>query len=424
MFKNILNTFGTRALTAVVNLLIAIILSQILGPAGKGQQGLIITTITFILVFSNLVGGATLVFLAPRKDHSQLLLPSYSWTILISLLAAPILLILKLVESNFIVHVCILAALNSFTAIHTSMLIGKEKIKRANLVALIQPMLIILSLVLFFLILKWESIWAYILSLYISFCISLIISYMFLIRIVGTIMIRSLEDYMRIMGEMFRYGIYNQIAHITQMLSFRMSYYVLNSYHGEGAVGIYSNGISLAESIWLIAKSISLVQYARISNTDDRNYSQRLTVQLSKASIALSLLILIPLIFLPSGVYSFIFGAGFGDVRTVIWALAAGVLIYNLSILLGHYFSGTGRYHINAIASSAGLVVSVLLFFLLIPDYGITGAGLATSISYLFTSIILLVFFVRDNPGNFLKSLSCKGEMAVIKKELKGIFRA
>ena len=64
------------------------------------------------------------------------------------------------------------------------------------------------------------------------------------------------------------------------MLSFRMSFYVLNRFHGEGAVGIYSNGISL-------------VQYARISNTEDRDYSQKLTVQLSKASTVLSLFIVV-----------------------------------------------------------------------------------------------------------------------------------
>ena len=424
MFKNILNTFGTRALSAIINLLIAIVLSQTLGPAGKGQQGLIITTITFILVFSNLVGGATLVYLVPRREHSQLLLPSYSWTIIMSLLAAPVLSYFNLLEARYVIHVCILAALNSFAAIHTSVLIGKERIKLANLVALIQPLVIILSLAVFFFFLEWKSIWAYILSLYISFCINLIISYILVIKVLGSIELKSFSNYIQVMGEMFRYGFYNQVAHITQMLSFRVSYYFLDAYHGEAAVGIYSNGISLAESVWLIAKSISLVQYARISNTDDRKYSQRLTMQLAKASMLISIILLVPLLLLPSGFYSFIFGEGFSEVRLVIWALAIGVVIYNFSILLGHYFSGTGRYHINAIASSLGLIVSLVLYVSLIPEHSIAGAGIATSISYLFTTIILLVFFIRDDTGNFLSSLSFKGDIESLRREIKGIFKA
>jgi O-antigen/teichoic acid export membrane protein len=423
MFKNILNTFGTRALSAVINLLIAIVLSQFLGPAGKGQQGLIITTITFILVFSNLVGGATLVYLVPRREHSQLLLPSYSWTIIMSLLAVPILSYFNLVEGRYVIHVCILAALNSFAAIHTSVLIGKERIKLANLVALLQPLVIILSLAVFFFVLDWKSIWAYIFALYISFCITLIISYFLVVKELGSMRVKSFSDYVQVMGEMFRYGFYNQVAHITQMLSFRVSYYFLDAYHGEAAVGVYSNGISLAESLWLIAKSISLVQYARISNTSDRKYAQRLTMQLSKASMLISIIFLVPLLLLPSGFYSFIFGEGFSDVRLVIWALAPGVVIYNFSILLGHYFSGTGRYHINAIASTLGLVVSLILYFAMIPAYSITGAGIATSISYLFTTLVLLVFFIRDDAGNFISTLSFRGDLESIRREIRGLFK-
>jgi len=105
---------------------------------------------------------------------------------------------------------------------------------------------------------------------------------------------------------MIRYGIMNQVAHITQMLSFRLSYYVLDHYHGEAAVGVYSNGISLAESIWMISKSISLVQYARISNTRERSEAAKLTVRLIKFSVAASLIILIPLMLVPSSFYTFL----------------------------------------------------------------------------------------------------------------------
>lgn len=417
MFRNILNTFGTRSLSAIINLLTAILLSQFLGPEGKGQQGLIITTITFIIVFSNLVGGATLVFLAPRQDHSRLLLPSYSWTVIISLLSLPVLMVFHLLDQDFILHVCLLSALNSFTTIHTSLLIGKEKIRMANRIGLIQPMVIILSLAFYFFILEWKDIQAYIISLYISFIISLVISYIYVIRLIGPIVFGSFSGYLSMMGEMFRYGILNQVAHITQMLSFRMSFYILNRFHGEAAVGVYSNGISLAESIWLIAKSISLVQYARISNTDDRNKSQLLTLQLIKASLFLSLVLLIPLLILPAGFYGFIFGEGFTGVRSVIWSLAAGVLIYNISILLGHYFSGTGRYHINALASAAGMIISVILFFTLIPAYSVTGAGYATSLSYLFTTCVLLFFFIKDNPGNFKSALKEKGDLLKLREK-------
>lgn len=423
MFGKILNTFGARALSAVINLLIAIILSQYLGPAGKGIQSLIITTITFVLVFANLVGGATLVYLVPRYAPSLLILPSYLWTILVSMVSYFVLLLFPVVEEAFILHICVLSTLNSFVAINTSILIGREKISTSNLISLIQPFILIISLLIFFTIKDEPGILDYIYSLYFSFGLSVLVSFAYYNKYCGRISLHSLKEYRQIAIEMARYGILNQVAHITQMLSFRLSYYVLDHYHGEAAVGVYSNGISLAESIWLIAKSISMVQYARIANIDDRIEAAKLTVRLIKFSLAASLIILIPLMLLPSSFYVFIFGDGFSGTRMVIWTLSVGVLVYNFSILTGHYFSGTGRYQVNAIASSLGLVASVILYFTLIPKFSLAGAGWATSISYLITTIILMTLFNKENKYWYKDLMPSRGDIAQIRAELINIMQ-
>ena len=164
MINKILSTFGTRSISALVNLLIAVALSQYLGPAGKGQQGLIITTIAMILVFSNLVGGATLVYLVPRYPYSRLIIPSYLWGIIISCLSYPVLIVISVIPTEFILHVCILSAVNSFASINTTLLIGREKINMANLVSILQPLLIIICLVICFAFLGMQTIEAYIIA--------------------------------------------------------------------------------------------------------------------------------------------------------------------------------------------------------------------------------------------------------------------
>ena len=397
MFRKILNTFGAKAISAVINLLIAVLLSQYLGPEGKGVQSLIITTITFVLVFANLVGGATLVYLVPRNLPSLLVLPSYAWTLLTALISYFILLLFPIVDQAFILHICLLSVLNSVTSVNTSVLTGKEKISQANLVGLLQPLILVISLFTIFTLADKPEIRDYILSLYISFGIPALLSLIYYRKYCGRVSIHSLAEYRMIIHEMIHFGILNQVAHITQMLSFRLSFYVLNRYHGESVVGVYSNGISLAESIWLVSKSISLVQYARISNTEDRKEAALLTVRMIKFSLIASLLLLIPLMVLPAAFYTWIFGEGFEQTRTVIWSLAFGVIIYNFSILTGHYFSGTGRYQVNALSSSLGLFASIILYFGLIPVYGLAGAGWATSLSYFVTTIILMSLFNREN---------------------------
>ena len=73
MFKKILNTFGTKIVAAALNFLIAIIISQTLGDTGSGTQSLVVATIAFSLIFSEIVCGASIIYLAPRHSFKKIL---------------------------------------------------------------------------------------------------------------------------------------------------------------------------------------------------------------------------------------------------------------------------------------------------------------------------------------------------------------
>lgn len=397
MISKIINTFGTRLSAAIINLLVIILISQFLGSFGKGQQGLIIASITYILVFSNIVGGGTLVYLLPRYGHSLLILPSYIWSVLMSAGFYFLLFITHLVDLEFVIHICILSIISSFISINSNVLIAKEKIKTANLIGIIQPITLIMFILFFFLIMLDASIQSYILSLYFSFGITLVLSFILVLKHEGKISIQPLSNYFKPITVMFKLGVLNQLSHIFQLLSFRMSFYWLAQIYSETEVGIYSIGTSLVESVWLISRSISLVQYARISNVNDKNYAQGLTLKLGKISFLISFVLLLPFVFLPSSFYEFVFGNGFGEVSSVVRTLVPGVLFLNLNIIISHYFSGTGKYHINSISSFMGFLVALILFNWLIPVYGIIGAGLASSISYIFTTVVVVAFYKRES---------------------------
>lgn len=417
MLNKILNTFGTRLLSAALNLLITIIISRFLGPEGKGEQGIIIATIAYILVFANLMGGSAIVYLVPRFSSSLIVLPAYLWSVITAVAFYLALQFSSLVDGAMVFHIALLSVISAFTAINSSVLVGKEKISASNLVAFIQPLVITLSLVLFFFLLEKNTIHSYILSLYISFGIGFIVSLIYYFRVTGKFHFEPPGEYRVIVRHLFRYGLLNQLAHIFQLLSFRMSYYWLEQTYSSAEVGVYSNGTSLVESIWLISRSISLVQYARIANTTDRHYSQKLTLQLTYAGMIVSFFGLLALALLPPQVYTAIYGEGFGEVGSVIRSLAPGVLLFNIALIIGHYFSGTGKYHVNTIASFAGMAAAVIAFNFMIPAYGITGAGWATSISYLITTIIVVWFFKNEAVVGFREAIPGRGE-------IKALFRS
>ncbi len=408
-------------MSAVFQLLIAIIISNVLGPEGKGQQGLILATTAYIIVFANLMGGGAIIYLVPRFSYYLIMIPAYIWAVLTASAAFLILQFSDLIDQQFTIHVSLLALINTFTYVNSTILVGKEKIRTSNLVAFIQPLITMLSLLAFYFIYGKQNIDYYILALYISFGISFFVSMYFLLKSAEKFRFADFSNYSKVTVQLVRYGILNQLAHIFQLFSFRMSYYFLESIYSEAEVGVYSNGTSIVESIWLISRSISLVQYARIANTEDRAYSQKLTISLTKAGMILSFVLLAILVLLPADFWVLIYGKGFEEVGLVIRSLAPGVLFFNLALIVGHYFSGTGQYHVNTISSFAGLVVSAILFYLMIPLYGISGAGFATSISYTLTSVVVMIYFMQQSKLGIKSFLPEKQDFRDFKRMIQDI---
>lgn len=401
MFSKIVKTFGVKLSSAIINFLIAVVISQFLGAGGKGEQGIIITTITLILLFSNIVGGASLVYLTPRLNIKKILILSYLWTTLTSIAFIFVLFMFPLAEGKYIIHIVILSAINSFTAINASVLLGKENIKANNLISFFQTLITILALLFFFLMLHHSTVFSYIYSLYIAYIISLLLSFIYLFPYFRKKTEIAEDTYSNAIAMLFRYGFVNQLSHITQLLSFRVSYYFLDNYFGYKSVGIYSNGVSIIESVWMISGSVALVQYSKIANTNDSNSNRKLTTELLRISLLVTFLVLIPLVLLPSSFYSFIFGKDFYDINRIIWCLAPGILVYVNALILGHYFSGNGKYHINTIGSTIGLTVTFILALILIPEYGYLGSAVTATCSYFATSLFIILYFCISTKTKF-----------------------
>ena len=423
MFKKILNTFGTKILAAALNLLIAIIISQTLGDTGSGTQSLILTSITFILIFSEIVCGASIVYLAPRHSFKKILVASVIWSGLIAIVMGfCIRLFYPKLDQDLVLHVAILSFISSLSNINFRLLVGKEEIQKANYNTLLQPVLLTLTLVVYYIILKRTDIYGYVIGLYAAYFGTFLLGVWMLRKDYAQLPHDKDRAYGPVLKDLFKYGFLNQTGHFVQFFNLRLSYYLLDSYIGRGQVGVFSRSVSLAEAIWIISNSIALVQYARIANADDRAYSQKLTLDLSKICLVISAVAVIVLALLPSQVYTFVFGPDFGEMAGIIRILAPGVLFYCIFLILGHYYSGIGRYQMNTFAALCGLAATCILGFTLIPRYDVTGAAITSAVSYTVNAIFLFVFFLKESHFKGKDFILRKSEVQNYIAELKQQF--
>jgi O-antigen/teichoic acid export membrane protein len=401
MVRKILGNFGVRLLSAIVNLMIAVVVSQYLGATGKGEQSLVLTIIAIVTIFDNMVGGASIVYLANKLRIRELFFAAYLWTIMVSVVSYFILLYVELVPAKFIVSVLILSAIYSIVSIHSSVLLGKENLKSFNLLSFLVPVLTLTTLIVQF-TLNWNrTAEAYVYALYLSYGVTFLISILFIATHVRKDADFQLSNTWSTFKSLFFYGFQNQLAHVFQLLSFRISYFFLERDCGEAEVGIYSNAVSVIESIWMISTSISLWQYAKISNSTDVNYTKNITEQLTKYGLLTAFVALFVLLLIPSAFYSWLFGKEFHGLNELMFYLAPGIWVFNYALIIGHYFSGHGKYYVNAIASGIGFVVTCIAAYYFIPTFKIQGAAITASLSYFVTSLVVILYF-RKEGANFV----------------------
>lgn len=399
MVAKIISTFFTRFFIAASNLIIAILLSHFIGAAGRGEQSLIITLVSFILIIAGIIGSASISYLVPRRPFITLIIPAYLWVLLVTVACFVFLPVLNLIPAQYVTDVCLLSLMLSVLNIHTAVLVAHQRINAANLPGFIQSLVIVLMLVLYFAVLNDRSIRSYIVALYCGYGLALVVSTMMIRKYFKGSGRLSAGDWFLTAQKLALLGLYNQVALFTQLLSFRISYYILNAHFGSTEVGVYSNAVSIAESVWLIGRSIGTVQHSKIVNSTDKGESIRLTTRLNRINLAVSVLVIAVMACIPGSWYGFIFGREFTQINRIIWTLGPGIVCFGIVLVLGYYFSSTGRHLVNAISSTAGLAVTLLLGFIVIPRWGSYGAGVTASVSYGITAIVVAYFYWREKHG-------------------------
>jgi O-antigen/teichoic acid export membrane protein len=400
MLKNLLNTFATRMLSALAAFALVVLSTQHLGAEGRGYVGLMITSIANVLLLNGFIGGAALVYLLPRHKSKiyfrRLTGLAYFWILMLSAAMTAFFYFTDMAPQEQAPHIFLLGILLSAVTANGYLLVAMEQISLYNLTALLQVAVQILVFAAAVLFNDKVSPLHFIGCLYAGYGLSFLFSSAHLWRIYKRCPdMAETVSWRLLFIEVGRYGFLSQLGNVIQYLNYRMSYYVLHSQHNLADIGLYDVGIRIAEAVWMISNSISTVLYSRIANLGDNDISRRLALILAKLSMCATLAAVLVISFMPVSFFTVIFGAEFGQVRSIIRLLGPGIVIFGFTIVVSHYFAGTGRYLLNTLAALIGLLFTVAGNYFLVPRLGLAGAGWTASISYFFTGLFIIILFVK-----------------------------
>ncbi len=211
----------------------------------------------------------------------------------------------------------------------------------------------------------------------------------------------SFTGYSKIsMDRILRYNLASTALILLTASLYHTDIILLRVLTGSTETGIYKASLQIAEFLWFAPTAIHAVFVHSTSELWENGQIQRITELASIATrytLLLSLLLAIGLGALADSLIPIYFGSEFNRSIGPLLILLPGVIGFAVAKPIYAIGQGNGRLRALILATGIASLINLVLNAVLIPKYGIFGAGVSTSISYL--SMIFLHIMSAQEIG-------------------------
>ena len=190
------------------------------------------------------------------------------------------------------------------------------------------------------------------------------------------------------------YGIKSHGLLLINFLNYRIDILLLKHFSNDTAVGFYSLAVGMAELMWLVPNATVAPLFSGVAASEAADRSM-ITMRTVRWSLLFLSALSVGGIFLGRPFIHLLYGAAFLPSYLPFLWLLPGICLFPIFKLLGVDLAARGYPGFGTIASAIALLTNIFANILLIPHMGITGAALASTLSYSCMSLVCLSFFIR-----------------------------
>ncbi len=185
------------------------------------------------------------------------------------------------------------------------------------------------------------------------------------------------------------------ITNLISLANYRASLFLVEHFHGLGAVGTYSVAVTVAELLWVLSSSVTVSVYSRIGHPD-RAVASAMTVQAVRINVVATLLAAPVLLGLAWWALPWVMGPAYAASLWPLAALLPGVAAYAAaSSLSAFYTNHLGKPQLSGGIAATSLSISFVLGCVLVPRWGAVGAGVASSLGYVLAILAAYGVFLK-----------------------------
>ena len=408
--RNYLHTvISNFVLKFVIGLVIGVVTTRALGPEGLGQYRLLVLIITTVTTFFNFgVPATNTYFIAQKKfEKEKIYHAAIIFAIVISAVSFAILFLLyefhlfyllfppdklsfPIVASLGIIPVVL------FNLFAQGVIVGENKIVLNNYITLSSQGALTIVLAALYVTGTLTVTAAIVL-----YALSFIVAFGIIIRTslppIGSIVRARLRwsEYRTLLG----FSATIHVGNLTQFFNYRLDSFIVNFFLGQAAVGLYGTSSTLGETLWLLSASMASVLLPTLAGQQEK--SKEIAVKAGVATFAVSVAGGIAAFLLGPYLIVLLFGKEFSGSIEPFLILIPGVAVFSITNVLATYLTGAGRPGFNAAIAFISFLFTVIFDILLIPRYGISGAAVASTISYTMSSIMTAIVFWKISRISF-----------------------
>lgn len=207
------------------------------------------------------------------------------------------------------------------------------------------------------------------------------------------------------------------LSFMAVMLYMRIDQVMIKELIGSEGVGNYAIAAKFSELFYFIPVAVNQALFPALINSkalNKINYIKNMQ-NLFDMMVLTSVLIAIPITLLSGPIITILFGGQYSDAASVlsihIWA---GVFVF-LGVSIGSWFLVENLQIYSFYRTLLGCIINIVLNFLFIPTWGITGAAAATLVSQFFVGYFSLLLFEKSR-GNFILMTNSLNLFSLLKR--------
>lgn len=188
-----------------------------------------------------------------------------------------------------------------------------------------------------------------------------------------------------------------------QQILARADYLFIAAILPVSALGHYAMAVAAAELLLIIPEAVTTPLMKRLLQQDKQ--IEQMTPLALRVTATVMLCGCITLALIGHWLIITLFGIEYAPAYPALVALLPGLFSLCYASILRLDLLGKGRPGTLSIFFGVGAFISIVLNFVLIPKFGITGAAISTSIAYIVVTILMLTMYCKLSGIPFYKTL-------------------